>query len=94
MKLISFTNKNEYLAWRQQWKAEYKNLSKQIRLLKISINEGQRNRLYVGGLQNELRDLRAEATQMLELRKQSKVVAQQQYLAAKQHFTNAEKSVL
>jgi hypothetical protein len=84
MKLITFTNKIEYLAWRQQWKAEYKDLSKRIRLLKLSINEGQRNRQYVGGLQNELRDLRAEATQMIELRKQSKVEAQKQYLASLQ----------
>ena len=84
MKLITFTNKTEYLAWRQQWKAEYKNLSNQIRLLKASIREGMRNRCYVGGLQNELRDLRAEATQMIELRKQSKIEAQKQYVASLQ----------
>jgi hypothetical protein len=94
MKTLTFTNKTEYLTWRAQWKTEYTQLSNNIRALKKGIKEAMRKRQYAGVAQNQLRHLREYATEMLELRKQSKILAQQQYLAAKQaSFTASSPSV-
>jgi hypothetical protein len=40
MKNITFNSKETYLAWRSAWKTEYKNLSAEIRALRLA------NRLY------------------------------------------------
>ena len=79
---FTFTNKETYLAYRSEWKAEYKSLAKEIRTLKADINETQRAKGYAGYMQYALLKKRATATAMLEERKASKVEAQRQYLIA------------
>ncbi len=81
MRNITFNGKEEYLAYRSEWKAEYKKISQIIRGLKREISEAQRNRQYAGASQAILRKWRIDATDMLEERKASKIRAQEQYLA-------------
>jgi hypothetical protein len=45
MKNITFNSKETYLAYRSAWKAEYKNLSAEIRLLRLADRFYQRNQL-------------------------------------------------
>jgi hypothetical protein len=82
MTTFTFTNKETYLAYRSEWKANYKNLSQEIRTLKADIRETQQAKGYAGSMQYRLLKLRDEATAMIEERKASKVEAQRQYLAA------------
>lgn len=63
-----FTNKQEYLAYRSAWKAEYEKLSNEIRKYRGSWT-------HIG--------LKLKATDMLEERKLSKIEANRQYLEAK-----------
>jgi len=84
LKPITFNSKDSYLAWRGQWKAEYRGLSQSIRQVKIAIREKMRAREWAGGEQWKLSQLRAEATARLELLKEAKAEAQRQYLAAHQ----------
>lgn len=99
----NFTNKTEYLIWRDQWKTDYAKLSDEIRDLKFArwfqskpenkVSEAQTFRYnqiakrypsqYGFYAFVHLRKAKAKATEMLEIRKQSKVQAQEQYLAAK-----------
>ena len=74
-----FTNKNEYLIWRTAWKAEYAELTKNIREYKLErrINPDPTMKAHA---QYQCFALRAEATKALELRKRSKEEAQRQYL--------------
>lgn len=76
-----FTNKTEYLAWREAWRKHYALLSEQIR------EEKRERKNPDAGLracaQCHCWSLRQEATAILELRKKSKIEAQRQYLAAK-----------
>lgn len=83
LKPITFNNKETYLAWRGQWKAEYRGLSQSIRETKAEIKEMMRNGRWAGGQQWQLSQLRSEATERLELLKTAKAEAQQQYLAAR-----------
>jgi hypothetical protein len=80
----SFNSKETYLAYRSEWKANYKNLSQEIRELRNEIKETQRAKGYTGSMQYTLFKLRAKATAMIEERKASKVEAQRQYLAAQE----------
>ena len=86
---MKFTNKETYLAYRSEWKANYKNLSQEIRALKVEINETQRAKGYAGSMQYQLLKLRKQATAMIEERKESKVEAQRQYLATKEELVMA-----
>ncbi len=45
MKNIAFNSKETYLAYRSAWKAEYKNLSNEIRTLRLADRFYQRNHL-------------------------------------------------
>lgn len=81
---FTFTNKEEYLAYRSAWKAEYKELSKTIRELKADIRETQKNRIHAGGMQYTLIKERKAARSMLDDLKLSKIEAQRQYLEQKQ----------
>jgi len=83
MRNTTFNSKETYLAYRSEWKAEYKQLSHEIRETKKDIRELMRNREYAGGLQSSLIRQRAEATAMIEELKLAKIEAQRQYLAAK-----------
>lgn len=76
-----FTNKEEYLAWRAEWRAQYAQLTQDIRehkLLRKDRDPATRSRA-----QYYCWSGRKEATALLELRKKSKVEAQRQYLATK-----------
>ncbi len=44
MRNQNFKTKEEYLQYRKEWKAEYKQLSENIRLLKFAIRLGQRKK--------------------------------------------------
>ena len=79
---FTFTNKETYLAYRSNWKATYNKLSQEIRALKVSINETQREKGYAGSMQYQLLKLRKQATAMIEERKASKIEAQRQYVLA------------
>ena len=80
----SFNSKETYLAYRSEWKANYKTLSQEIHELRNEIKETQRAKGYAGSMQYTLIKLRAKATAMIEERKASKVEAQRQYLVAKE----------
>jgi len=98
MTTFTFTNKETYLAYRSNWKAEYKQLSQQIRDYKfmnwfMSLrlperitpqNQARFDKLKAqyGSRFYYIEPLKAKARQMLEERKASKVEAQRQYLAA------------
>lgn len=81
---FTFTNKEEYLAYRSSWKDEYKELSKTIRELKANIRETQKNRENAGRLRYVRNRDRKAARTMLDDLKLSKVEAQRQYLEQKQ----------
>lgn len=80
MRNPQFNTKEEYLAYRSEWKAEYKQLSKTIRDERIQIRSQR-------GIESSqywyLKNLREQATAMLEERRTSKVRAQEHYLASK-----------
>ena len=93
MKPLPFTTKAEYIAWRTEWRANYAALSIQIREWKtkrkgkIAPLASSAKTYYCASEQSlaqcQCWILRKKAQQMLEDRKQSKVQAQSQYLAAK-----------
>ena len=82
MTTFTFNSKETYLAYRSEWKAQYKELSQQIRETKADIKETQRHHEYAGTMQYNLIKLRERATFMIEQHKLSKQEAQRQYLAA------------
>lgn len=82
MTTFTFNSKETYLAYRSNWKANYKALSQQIRELNNDIKVTQREKGYAGAMQYQKLKLRAQATAMIEERKASRVEAQRQYLAA------------
>lgn len=77
-----FTNKAEYLEWRAAWRAHYALMAEEIReckqLRKTAPDPEDR-----GHAQYRRQQLRAEAAGLMEIRKNSKLEAQRQYLAAK-----------
>ena len=80
-----FFDKTSYLAWRATWKREYAELTKEIRLNKAA--RKSKDPAIRSGCQYLCWKQRRQATQMLAQRKQSKITAQQQYLA--QHPVSA-----
>lgn len=68
---ITFNSKETYLAWRSKWRAEYASMSKTIRQCRIDHNRSGRE-FY-----------RIQARALMEVRAESKVEAQKQYLLAK-----------
>ncbi len=103
----TFKTKEQYLQWRTEWRARYKEISHDIRHLRLLRSAHQsglsqpkwdRCRPALLEIQKKytnketgifnvhywLWKLRSEAIQMLEWRKESKPLAQQQYLAARQ----------
>ena len=75
------TNVNElntreaFIAWRTEWRAEYKALSREIRGTKYKISNTFRAGEYAGPLQNQLSKLRAKANEMLDARETAKKLA-------------------
>jgi hypothetical protein len=100
-----FTTKEEYLAYRSQWKAEYATLSQTIRdakfcnwFEKLGTNRRKNKILqkrydslgsYHGTTDYAITGLKGQATNMLKERKASKVEAQRQYLEQKQQLVAA-----
>lgn len=78
---FTFTSRDGYLDYRAAWKAEYKQLSKDIRKAKLDHKAAQREGRYVSHW--TLRDMQERAFRMLAERAASKVEAQRQYLAAR-----------
>lgn len=76
-----FNNKEEYLAWRAEWRAQYAQLTQDIREHKLQRKD--RDPATRSSAQYYCWSCRKEATALLELRKKSKIEAQRQYLAAK-----------
>lgn len=86
MNAINFNTKEEYLAWTAEWKAEYKQLSADIRAAKHAYKAAQRSDVY-NDIQNAriaMGRLKYKANEMITLRLQSKFEAQRQYLAQKE----------
>jgi len=79
--MTKFNNKETYLVYRSEWKANYTQLTKEIRALKAEIRQPNCNITWVDA--RSLRDYKATATAMIEERKASKVESQRQYLEAK-----------
>lgn len=71
----TITTREAYIAWRSEWRTQYKALSREIRGTKYKISNTSRSGEYAGPLQNELRKLRIQANEMLEFRKEAKLLA-------------------
>jgi hypothetical protein len=80
---FTFTNKETYLAYRSNWKAEYKTLSQEIRALKAQMRESGHQITWTEF--SQLMKLKAKAQAMLEERIESKAEAQRQYWLSKGH---------
>jgi len=76
-----FTDKATYLKWRTAWKENYAALTKEIREYKNT--RKNKDAALRGQAQYQCWRLRQQATLMIEQRKQSKITAQQQYLASR-----------
>jgi hypothetical protein len=78
---LTFTNKDEYLEWRQEWKREYRELSQYIRECKKAFR-AEGNNHDVKTVSN-LYANKALARTMLALRKGSKARAEELYQQSK-----------
>ena len=88
-----FATKSEYLTWRSEWRAHYKTLTTEIRQWKAK-RKGKPKFIMPSAhasycnieqahAQYQCWILRIKAREMLEKRKESKLLAQRLYLAAK-----------
>lgn len=78
---LNFTDRTSYIAWRADWRAEYKALSQEIRSLKITSKSGTQDEQ--SRAQSKLSTKSAEATAKLKLRAKSKALSATQREAAK-----------
>lgn len=89
MTTFSFTNRDEYLAYREDWRSSYRVISEQIRQTKATIRESRAKGFEnnVSSLQSELHYERKQANKlMLELEaakefKNDQLAARQQAMA-------------
>ena len=70
-----FPTLESYVAWRDEMRAVYKYMSRDIRMLKNEINATFRNGGYAGNMQNSLVELQYKANDMMEKRREAKIVA-------------------
>lgn len=82
MTTFTFTDRASYLAYRAEWKAEYRELSEEIRETRRAIKTSSGDRRSV--LQSEKARLRKQANRMMMSLAAAKEEAQRQYLAAKE----------
>ena len=75
MNIEQITSRETYLAFRSEWKAEYKELSEEIREGKGKIANAFRDGRDASGYQNSRRRNKALATRMLEMLKEAKEIA-------------------
>lgn len=80
---MKFANKQEYLTWRAEWRASYKELSARIREAKLDNKKLNR----AGQSAHNLIPYKNDATQMLADRKLSKEKAEEQYQANREAVT-------
>jgi hypothetical protein len=80
---MTFQTKTEYLAFRAQWKANYKELSAEIAQGKRDLSNAFRenNLSKAGNIQRELRSNRSLANRMMLTLTEAKELAQEQYRA-------------
>ena len=78
---MKFTNKTEYLAWRAQWRKDYAKLTKTTQKYKQQRKDKDPSTRSMAQMWCAI--CRKKAGLALEERKQSKILAQQQYLAAR-----------
>ena len=76
--MFTFTNREEYLAQVAAWKEEYKELSKQIRAVKLEIKKEHREKGFTY-LWYDLNNLKNDARNAIDARHQSKIDAARQY---------------
>lgn len=76
---FKFTTREEYLAWRAEWKAVYKQNSLKIRKLKVEIKEKARAGYGAGPLQSKKEWLRVTQREALEILVEAKKEAARQY---------------
>jgi hypothetical protein len=81
---ITFTNKETYIAWRAEWRADYAELTTKIRSLRREMNEAFRDNRPAANAQFQLRMARYKANEMMELRAEAKTRAAEQYAASRQ----------
>ena len=80
-KFLTFTDRDGYLAWRADWRAEYKEISANIREMRaVWRAEGSHHEF---PLHSQLYEKRARARSMLTLRRASKIRVEQLYQEAK-----------
>ena len=98
-KNLTFTTKQEYLAYRAKWKSDYEELSQKIRDYKFYVwnrslklptritdaNNKRASEIFskYGSRCYYILPLKQQATNMLEERKASKILAGEQYRASK-----------
>lgn len=76
----NFNSRETYIEFRRQWKAEYRQISKDIRDTKDAMKKAQRDGEYrAANLQAEREILRKEARQMIEALHEAKAEVQRQY---------------
>ena len=82
---FSFTTREEYVAERAAWKANYKALSTAQRQAKIALKKAFRDHAYsaANSFIGEIASNKALARDLIEMLAKAKTEAQRQYLASK-----------
>lgn len=83
MRNNKFTTKEEYLQYRKEWKAEYKQLSEDIRETKKEILDLQKHKEYAGALQYHKLCQRKLASDMIKELKLAKAESNRLYWESK-----------
>jgi hypothetical protein len=87
MKTLTFTNKNQYITWRANWRQQYNALSSIISALKKE--RADKDSAVRAGAQSALHYRRLEACKLMELRAASKVRSQELWVAEHAHAVAA-----
>ena len=86
MNTFTFNTKETYLAWRKQWKQDYRDFCKLIRDTKNDIKNQHREKGYAEySTWSKLHRARIDILRHMEILPFAKQEAQRQYLAQKQH---------
>ena len=79
---LNFTDRASYLAWRAEWRADYKAHSENIRTRKLELKTKARAGGDTSLQQSQLHRLSQEATAKLKLRAKAKAISGEQRAAA------------
>jgi murein L,D-transpeptidase YafK len=77
--IFTFTDRDSYISWRNEWRQNYQELSYKIYRLKRARCDKQRRNVYAGEEQSNLVLLRNDARIQMEIRNVSKLEAKKQY---------------